>query len=279
MRSILITGCSSGIGHAAAHALKARGWRVFACVRKAVDRARLEGEGLESGLLDCADQASIEAGLAEVLARTGGTLDAVFNNAGFGLPGLVEDLPTEALRHTFETNVFGLHHLTRAVIPVMRAQGPDGRGQGRIVQHSSGFGRHVMKWRGAYNASKHAVEGLTDTLRLEMRGTGIHISTLNTGPVTSKFRVNSIPNFERWIDWEASADPERYRRELLPFLYEPSAPGMFQREPDAVIRRLIHAIESPNPRPRYHITPAAHIAEALRRALPQRLVDAIAVRL
>lgn len=273
-RAILITGSSSGIGHDAAHALKARGWRVFASVRKDADRARLEAEGLESLLLDCADAASIEAGLAEVLKRTGGTLDALFNNAGFGLPGLVEDLPTDALRVTFETNVFGLHHLTRAVIPVMRAQG-----HGRIVQHSSGFGRHVMKWRGAYNASKHALEGLTDTLRLEMRGTGIHISTLNTGPVTSKFRLNSIPHFERWIDWEASADPDRYRRELLPFLYEDTRRAPFQREPDAVIRRLIHAIEAPNPRPRYHITGATHIAEALRRALPQRVLDTIAVRL
>ncbi len=272
-RSILITGSSSGIGLAAAHALKARGWRVFASVRKQADRDRLEALGLESGLLDCADTANIEAGLADVLSRTGGTLDALFNNAGFGLPGLVEDLPTDGLRATFETNVFGLHHLTRAVIPVMRAQG-----HGRIVQHSSGFGRHVAKWRGAYNASKHALEGLTDTLRLEMRGSGIHISTLNTGPVTSKFRLNSIPNFERWIDWEASATPERYRRELLPFLYEAKGPALFQREPDAVIRRLIHAVESPNPRPRYHITPATHIAEALRRALPQRLIDAIAAR-
>ncbi|GAB5448828.1 SDR family NAD(P)-dependent oxidoreductase [Gymnodinialimonas sp.] len=273
-RSILITGSSSGIGHVAAHTLHARGWRVFACVRRDEDRTRLEAEGLESGILDMSDTASIEAGLAEVLERTGGTLDALFNNAGFGLPGAVEDLPTDALRATFETNVFGLHHLTRAVIPTMRTQG-----HGRIVQHSSGFGRHVMKWRGAYNASKHALEGLTDTLRLEMRGTGIHISTLNTGPVTSKFRVNSIPHFEKWIDWEASANPGAYKRELLRHLYEDMGPAPFQREPDAVVKRLIHAIEAPNPRPRYHITPAVHIAEGLRRALPQRMVDAIAARL
>ncbi|ABD53468.1 SDR family NAD(P)-dependent oxidoreductase [Jannaschia sp. CCS1] len=273
-RSILITGSSSGIGHVAAHTLHARGWRVFACVRRDEDLARLETEGLESGLLDVSDADSIEAGLADVLDRTGGTLDALFNNAGFGLPGLVEDLPTDALRATFETNVFGLHHLTRAVIPTMRRQG-----HGRIVQHSSGFGRHVMKWRGAYNASKHAVEGLTDTLRLEMRGTGIHISTLNTGPVTSKFRLNSIPQFERWIEWEASADPDRYKRELFRHLYEDTGPAPFQREPDAVVKRLIHAIEADAPRPRYHITPAVHFAEALRRTLPQRLLDAIAVRL
>lgn len=247
---------------------------MFACVRREEDRTRLEAEGLESGLLDMSNTASIESGLADVLERTGGTLDALFNNAGFGLPGAVEDLPTDGLRETFETNVFGLHHLTRAVIPTMRAQG-----HGRIVQHSSGFGRHVMKWRGAYNASKHALEGLTDTLRLEMRGTGIHVSTLNTGPVTSRFRVNSIPQFEKWIDWEGSADPERYRRELLKHLYDTQGPAPFQREPDAVVKRLIHAIESPNPHPRYHITPATYIAEGLRRVFPQRVIDAIAARL
>ena len=273
-RSILITGCSSGIGYVAAQTLQTRGWRVFASVRAEADKARLEAEGLESLLLDCQNADSIEAGLAQVLEQTGGTLDAIFNNAGYGLPGAVEDVPVEALREIFETNLFGVHDLTRRVIPVMRAQG-----HGRIVQHSSGFGRHVMKWRGAYNASKHALEGLTDTMRLELRGTGIHVSTLNTGPVTSKFRVNSIPQFERWIDWEASADPDRYRRQLLPFLYEDTGPAPFQREPAAVVRRLIHAIEAANPRPRYHITPATHIAEALRRALPQRMLDAIAARL
>lgn len=273
-KSILITGCSSGIGYVAAQSLQARGWRVFASVRSEDDRARLEAEGLESPMLDVRDGDSIAAALAHVLHQTGGTLDAVFNNAGYGLPGAVEDLPVEGLREIFETNLFGLHDLTRRVIPVMRKQG-----HGRIVQHSSGFGRHVMKWRGAYNASKHAVEGLTDTMRLELRGTGIHVSTLNTGPVTSKFRINSIPQFERWIDWEHSANPDRYRKELLPFLYEDTGRAPFQKEPDAVVRRLIHAVEAANPRPRYHITGATHIAEALRRALPQRMLDAIAARL
>lgn len=273
-KSILITGSSSGIGYAAAHTLHARGWRVFAAVRKQADLARLQDEGLESLLLDCADGTSIEAGLAHVLEQTGGTLDAVFNNAGFGLPGAVEDLPVEGLRDIFETNLFGLHDLTRRVIPVMRAQG-----HGRIVQHSSGFGRHVMRWRGAYNASKHAVEGLTDTMRLELRGTGIHVSTLNTGPVTSKFRVNSIAPFERWIDWEASAIADRYRNELIPRLRDGTTPAPMQKGPEVVVRRLIHAIESANPRPRYHITATVHIAEALKRLLPQRAIDAITARL
>ncbi|MEJ6395638.1 SDR family NAD(P)-dependent oxidoreductase [Gymnodinialimonas sp. 2305UL16-5] len=273
-KSILITGCSSGIGYEAAVTLKARGWQVFAGVRRDDDRARLEAEGFDAPILDVTSAESITSGFQSVLDQTNGRLDALFNNAGHGLPGAVEDLPVDGLRELFETNVFGLHDLTTRAIAVMRRQG-----HGRIVQHSSGFGRHVMPWRGAYNASKHALEGLTDTLRLELRGSGIHVSTLNTGPVTSKFRINSIPPFERWIDWESSAIAERYRAELLPFLYEDKGRAMFQREPDAVIRRLIHAIEAPNPRPRYHITPAVHIAEALKRALPQRMIDAIAARL
>lgn len=274
-RTILITGASSGLGEHAARVLHGRpGWRVLATCRKPQDVARLNAEGLESFALDVADPASIETAWAETLDRTGGTLDALFSNAGFGLPGALEDVPPGALRSIFETNVFGLHDLTRRAIPVMRA-----RGHGRIVQHSSVLGRVSLRWRGAYNASKHALEGLTDTLRIELRGSGIYVSTLNTGPVSSKFRVNSIPHFERWIDWEKSAIAERYRSELLPFLYEPGPPTPFDREPPAVTRRLIHAIESPRPRPRYLITPASHIAEAVSRFLPQSMSDAIAARI
>ena len=274
-RTILITGASSGIGAHAARVLHGRpGWRVLATCRRAEDVARLNAEGLESFALDVTDPASIAAGWEETLRRTEGRVDALFSNAGHGLPGAVEDVPPEALRAIFETNVFGLHDLTRRAVRQMRTQG-----HGRIVQHSSGLGRVSLRWRGAYNASKHALEGLTDTMRLELRGTGIHVSTLNTGPVTSAFRVKSIPHFERWIDWESSAIAERYRTELLPFLYEPGPRAAFQREPMAVTRRLIHAIESPRPRARYLITPAVHIAEGLRRILPQNLIDAIAGRL
>jgi len=274
-RIILITGASSGIGEHAARVLHGRrGWRVLATCRKPQDVARLNAEGLESFALDVTDPDSIEAGWTETMSRTNGRLDALFSNAGHGLPGAVEDVPAEALRAIFETNVFGLHDLTRRAVRLMRAQG-----HGRIVQHSSGLGRVSLRWRGAYNASKHALEGLTDTMRLELRGTGIHVSTLNTGPVSSAFRIKSIPHFERWIDWENSAIAARYKTELLPFLYEPGPRAAFQREPEAVTRRLIHAIESPRPRARYLITPAVHIAEGLRRILPQFVIDAIAGRL
>ena len=180
-KSILITGCSSGIGYDAAHGLAARGWRVFATCRKETDCARLRQEGLESFVLDYADETSVSTALAQVLDATGGTLDALFNNGAYALPGAAEDLPRAGLCELFETNVFGWHDLTRQVIPVMRAQGA-----GRIVNCSSVLGLVVAPWRSAYNASKFAIEGLTDTLRLEMRGTGIHIVLIEPGPVTSE---------------------------------------------------------------------------------------------
>ena len=199
MRSVLITGCSSGIGHHAAHALAARGWQVLATCRKPDDCARLCAEGLDSFPLDLTDTASIHAALAQTLDRTGGRLDALFNNGAFALPGAVEDLPTEGLRALFETNLFGWHELTRAVLPLMRAQG-----HGRIVQNSSVLGLAALKWRGAYVASKFALEGLSDVMRLELAGTGIHVALIEPGPITSRIRENSIPHFERWIDWENS---------------------------------------------------------------------------
>src|SRR6056297_4049324 len=198
-KSILITGCSSGIGYDAAHALRAQGWRVFAACRKPADCERLRGEGFDSPLIDYNDEATIEQGLAEVLAATGGRLDALFNNGAYAIPGPVEDIPTDALRTIFQSNLIGWHDLTRRVIPIMRAQG-----HGRIVQCSSVLGLVAMKWRGAYVSTKFAIEGLTDTLRIEMRDTGIHVSLIEPGPVTSKIRENARAPFERWLDWENS---------------------------------------------------------------------------
>ena len=194
-KSILITGCSSGIGYDAAQGLKRAGWRVFATCRKPDDCDRLIAEGLESFPLDYADETSIAAAVDEALRRTSGTLDALFNNGAFACPGAVEDLPRGALREIFETNLFGYHDLARRVLPVMRAQG-----HGRIVNCSSVLGLVGLKWRGAYVATKFAMEGLSDVLRLEMRGTGIHVVLIEPGPVTSRIRQNAIPHFERWID-------------------------------------------------------------------------------
>jgi len=267
-KSILITGCSSGIGYDAAHGLTARGWRVFATCRKETDCIRLRHEGLESFVLDYADEASVSAALAEVLNATGGTLDALFNNGAYALPGAAEDLPRAGLRELFETNVFGWHDLTRQVIPVMRAQGA-----GRIVNCSSVLGLVVAPWRSAYNASKFAIEGLTDTLRLEMRGTGIHIVLIEPGPVTSQIRQNAVVAFEKWIDWENSVRADEYRSTLIKRLYEKRGKDRFELPASAVTLKLIHALESPKPKPRYFVTTPTYIMSSLKRILPTKALD------
>lgn len=274
MKTILITGCSSGIGYAAAHGLRARGWRVFAACRQSTDCARLQAEGFDSPRIDYADEDSIASGLAEVLEATGGTLDALFNNGAHACPGAVEDLPTDALRAIFEANFFGWHTLTRAVVPVMRAQG-----HGRIVQCSSILGFITLPLRGAYNATKHALEGLSSTMRIEMRGTGVHISLIEPGPITSRFRINAVDHFERWIDWKASPRATQYETELRKRLYaQESGPDSFELPPEAVVKKLIHAIESRRPRPRYFVTVPTHFMGVMRRILPTRALDWLLAR-
>ena len=272
-KTILITGCSSGIGATVARGVRDHGWRVIASARKPEDVAALKADGFEAVQLDYADPDSIVSGLAETLALTGGTLDALFNNGAFGMPGAVEDLPRGGLREIFETNLFGVHDLTCRVIPIMRTQG-----HGRIIQHSSVLGLVPLKWRGAYVSTKYALEGLTDVLRIEMRDTPIHFTLLNTGPVTSKIRVNSIPHFERWIDWENSARAEQYREALIPRLYEDGGPDPFELPPEAVTKKVIHFLESRRPKPRYYITTPTYIMGALKRLLPTRALDWITSR-
>ncbi|MEP4035464.1 SDR family NAD(P)-dependent oxidoreductase [Pseudophaeobacter sp.] len=273
-QTILITGCSSGIGLDAARAMRARGWRVFASCRQAQDCDRLRAEGFDSPRIDYTDAQSITTGLAEVLEATGGTLDALFNNGAHGLPGAVEDLATEGLRQIFETNVFGWHELTRQVLPVMRTQG-----RGRIVQNSSILGFVAFPWRGAYVATKYAIEGLTDTLRVELSDSDIKVALIEPGPVTSKFRENAIPHFERHIAWKTSAFRPLYEKKLLKRLYESSGPDTFELPASAVTAKLIHACESARPRPRYYVTTPTHIAGFLRRILSSRAIDRILVRL
>lgn len=267
-RSVLITGCSSGIGLDAALTLKARGWRVFATCRQQADCDRLTAEGLESFRLDLADEDSITAAVAEVVARTGGRLDALYNNGAFACPGAVEDIPRGALREIFETNLFGTHDLTRRVIPLMRAQG-----HGRIVNCSSVLGLVGATWRGAYVSTKFALEGLTDVLRLEMRGTGIEVILIEPGPIATKIRENAVPHFERWIDWEQSARRDQYAA-LRGRLYDKKTKkDAFELGPDAVTAKLIHALEHRRPRARYYVTTPTYIAGFLRRILPTRLLD------
>ena len=267
-RTILITGCSSGIGYAAAHALRERGWRVFASCRQTRDCERLAAEGFDAPQLDYTDASSIATALDHVLEQTGGTLDALYNNGAHATPGAVEDLPTDALRAIFESNFFGWHELTRKIIPVMRAQG-----HGRIIQCSSVLGLVTMPWRGAYNSTKFALEGLTDTLRIELRDTPIHVTLIEPGPITSNIRANSIPHFERWIDWKSSARKAQYESALLDRLYTARGPDRFELPPQAVVDRLIHALEADRPRPRYYVTTPTRISGILKRILPTRALD------
>lgn len=271
-KTILITGCSSGIGYDAAHGLQKAGWKVLATCRREEDCARLRAEGLISFPLDLSDPASIEAGFNEALARSGGRLDALYNNAAYGCPGAAEDLPPGALREIFETNLFGLHDLTIRAIKVMRAYGENG--EGRIIQCSSVLGLVGIRWRGAYVATKFALEGLTEVMRREMRDTGIHIITLNPGPIPTKIRVNSIPHFEKWIDWKASARREQYETSLLKRLYTPSGkPDMFEQPCSAVTEQILRALTDPKPKSHYYVTKATWLAAIARRILPLAVQD------
>lgn len=268
-RTILITGCSSGIGLDAARTLSRRGWRVFATCRRETDCERLREEGLESFQLDYEDTASISAAVAETLRRTGGTLDALFNNGAYALPGAVEDVPTDGLRQIFEANFFGWHELTRQVMPVMRAANA-----GRIVNCSSVLGFSALKFRGAYVSTKFALEGLTDTLRIELRHRDIHVILIEPGPIRTEIREKARPNYEKWIKPEGSVWARQYRELLEPRLYaENPPPDRFELQVSAVTAKLIHALESPRPRPRYYVTTPTYLVGALRRLLPTRALD------
>ena len=267
-KSILITGCSSGIGYDAAHALKARGWQVFASCRRAEDCARLTAEGLDSPRIDYEDQATFAPALAEILAATGGTLDAVFHNGAYAIPAPLEDVPPAAMDSAFQSNFLGWHALTLQVLPVMRAQG-----RGRIVLNSSVLGFIGMKWRGAYCATKFAVEGWADVLRLEMAPENIAVSLIEPGPIRTDFRKNAVRAFERWIDWENSPRADQYRASLLDQLYKGSEGNRFELEASAVTAKLVHALEAPKPRPRYFVTTPTHAMGTLKRLLPTAALD------
>jgi NAD(P)-dependent dehydrogenase (short-subunit alcohol dehydrogenase family) len=264
-RTIIVTGASSGIGAFCARALKRDGWRVFATARKAEDISALEAAGIEAFYLDYREPSSIEALAASVLARTGGTLDALYNNGAYAQAGAVEDLPVAALREQFEANFFGWHDLTRRVIPAMRAQG-----HGRIVHCSSILGLTPVKWRGAYSASKHALEGLMLCLRAELQGSGIHVSLIEPGPVESRIASNGLEWFEKNIDHENSVHRQAYQAQLAR-LRAGGSKSRLKLKPDAVYAVLRHALLSKRPRPHYVVTVPAKIGVILKRVLPASL--------
>lgn len=271
--SILITGCSSGIGLDVAKTLHQRGYRVFATVQKRSDLHAVQEHGFEVYHLDLNDTQSMTNTLKQVLECTNGTLDALFNNGAYGQPGAVEDLSREVLREQFECNLFGTHELTNMVIPIMRKQG-----HGRIIQNSSVLGMITLPYRGAYNASKFALEGLSDTLRLELHDTNIHVSIIEPGPITSQFRVNAQAAFEKNIDQENSAHRDRYKR-VQARLKKEGDKAPFTLMPDAVTKKVIHALESKRPKIRYYVTFPTYLFGTLRRILPYRWLDKVLLKI
>ena len=225
-------------------------------------------EGFASPRLDYEDPDSISTALGEVLEATGGTLDALYNNGAYGIPGLVEDLPRAAFAAILQANLIGPQDLTRQVIPVMRAQG-----HGRIVNCTSVFGYAAAPWRGAYIASKHGLEGLTDSLRLELHGTGIHVSLIQPGLIDTKFGENAGREMQKWIDWGNSARAEDYRRKMLGKAPGRGAVARLEAPASDVTRKLIHALEARRPRPRYRVTKLAELVNVLDRLLPTRAAD------
>lgn len=266
-KTILITGCSSGIGHDAALDLMQRGHLVVASCRSEEDLKKLKAAGLKAVLIDMRDSDSIEKGLQDALEITGGHLDVLLNNAGYGQVGALEDIPREVLREQFETNVFGLMDLTRRVIPVMRRQG-----HGRIINVSSVLGFIAMPFYGAYNASKYAVEGLSDTLRLELKSSGIRVITIEPGPIESRFRDNVINHSLAKIDVDNSHFKQQYQNRLQGYK-EQKKVSPFTKGTDAVIAKLILAIESPRPKIKYRVTLPTHLLAGLKRILSTGMLD------
>jgi len=271
-KSILITGCSSGIGYCVAEGLQARGYRVIASARRPTDVEALQASGFDAIPLDLDDSNSIASAVEETLARCGGRLYALFNNGAYGQPGAVEDLSRETLRRQFETNLFGWHELTCRLIPAMRAAG-----EGRIIQNSSILGIMSLPYRGAYVASKYALEGLSDTLRLELAGSGIHVSLIEPGPIISRFRANAMIKWQENIDAEHSFHKPRYQ--AMQARLEKEGPAMpFTLPPEAVLKKVIHALESPHPKPRYPVTFPTHLFSLLRRLISSRAMDSVLLK-
>jgi NAD(P)-dependent dehydrogenase (short-subunit alcohol dehydrogenase family) len=271
-RSILVTGCSSGIGRHCALRLHEAGWHVFATARKPADIAELASLGLEALYLDYAVENSIAEAFDRVVDLTGGTLDALFNNGAYAQAGAVEDIPIAALRQQFDANFFGWHSLTRLAVPVMRRQG-----HGRLVHCSSILGVVPYRWRGAYVASKYALEGLMSTQRQELRGSGIHVSLIEPGPIVSNFTKNAIAHFEQNIDVENSVHRDVYRS-YLKRLNKGGGVNRFRLGPGAVFEKLSHALEAARPHEHYPVTFPARVIFIAKRMLPQRALDRLFAR-
>ena len=264
MTNIVITGCSTGIGLETAKYLKDKDIKVYPTARDEADVMMLKELGFEDAMqLDVTNATQITEVIDEVMQEDG-KIDVWFNNAGFGQPGMIEDIHTDILREQFETNVFGLHECTRQILPIMLAQG-----YGKIIQHSSVLGIISMVGRGAYNASKYAIEGLTDTLRLELSNTNIYPILLNTGPITSNFRKNAMLKLQDNIEIEHSRHKEKYQQSLK----AEKSKVPFNEEADAVAKIIYKIIVAKRPKPRYYITKVTYILGYFKRVFSTSVLD------
>lgn len=275
-QSILITGCSSGIGLDAALHLDKAGWHVVASCRKLADCTRLTTQyALDTVLIDYEKPETITSGFKAALSLTDGKLDALFNNGAYAIPGAVEDLPTDALRAIFEANFFGWHSLSRQTVALMRRQG-----YGRIIQNSSVLGFAALRYRGAYNATKFALEGLTDTMRLELKDSPIKLILIEPGPIRTEIRRNSLPHFEKWISVSDSAHKTVYHDQLIPTLIAKDTPKHpLELTPQATSELILHALTIKNPKPRYRVTWATSFMMIAKRLLPSRWMDRLSARI
>lgn len=273
MRNVLITGCSSGIGYCVAKGLRERGYQVFASARKPEDVERLEGEGFKTLQLDLADPESVQDAVYELMLRTNSELYAVFHNGAYGQAGALEDLSREALEKQFATNVFGWHQLTTMLMPILRQ-----RNEGRIIYNSSLLGFVALPFRGAYNASKYAIEGMADTLRLELADTDIKVCLIEPGPIESRFRANALQAMKEQVKFDQSVHRLKYQGAIRR-LEKPGPAAPFTLPPEAVLAKVIDALENPNPKARYPVTVPSHLFWTLRRILPTRWLDKILLRI
>ena len=269
MKTILITGCSSGIGYDAAKTLKRVGWRVIATCRRESDCLRLRDEGFESFCLDYSRESTISEAVKYITQKNDNKLDALFNNGAYALPGAVEDLSRNALREIFEVNFFGHVELMNKLLPSLKQSG-----DGRVINCSSVLGFAALPYRGAYNATKFAIEAITDTIRREETGRQVKFILIEPGPIKTKIRENSIYHFEKWIDWRNSDLVKCYQRYLLKRLYHPKKQlGFFEQRPNEVTKKLLLALNSKKPKKRYYVTYPTYIADIINRILPNSLQD------
>jgi len=267
-QNIVITGCSTGIGLQVAKDLSSAGVTVYPTARDPKDVQMLQDLGFDAYLLDVTKSEQISTLIKTILEKDG-KIDTWFNNAGYGQVGMLEDITPDALREQFETNVIGLHECTRQILPIMREQG-----YGKIIQHSSVLGLVPLAGRGAYASSKYAIEGLTDTLRLELKETNIYPILLNTGPVTSDFRKNAIKMLQKNVDTTNSIHAQQYEKTLK----GKNKKVPFNLEADSVSKVVLKIIKTPKPKPRYYITKATHLLGNLKRLLSTSMLDKVLLK-